>query len=253
MKHLILHIPHASDNIPFKKGFVIDETKIKEEIIKLTDWFTDDLFYSEVDTQIIAPFSRVFCDVERFSDDSQEEMFKLGMGALYTRCDDNTLSRVVTTGLRKEILDNYYWPHHENLNNSVKTQLKLKDTCLIVDSHSFPKTPLFKGLDQRGNRPDFNIGTDKFHTPLDLVKKSEDYFKNLGYTTGIDWPYSGSIVPMEYYQKDKRVNSIMLEINRALYLEGDTNDKSSDYNNTKEVVQGFLTFLRNNSQTNNYD
>ena len=252
MQHLILHIPHASENIPFKKGFVIDDTKIKEEILKLTDWFTDDLFSSKIDTQIVASFSRVFCDVERFSDDSQEEMFKLGMGALDTRCDDDTLSRVVTSELRKEILDNYYLPHHENLNKAVRTQLKEQDTCLIVDCHSFPKTPLFKGLDQRGNRPDFNIGTDKFHTPLDLVKKSEDYFKNLGYTTGIDWPYSGSIVPMEYYQKDKRVKSIMLEVNRELYLEGDTNNKSSDYNKTEEVVQGFLTFLRNNSKTNNY-
>ena len=54
-------------------------------------------------------------------------------------------------------------------------------------------------------------------------------------------------VPMEYYQKDKRVKSIMLEVNRALYLDGDTNNKSSDYNKTKEVVQGFLAFLRKNS------
>ena len=69
-------------NITFKKGFVIDDTKIKEEILELTDWFTDDLFYSKEDTQIIAPFSGVFCDVERFSDDSQEEMFKLGTGVL---------------------------------------------------------------------------------------------------------------------------------------------------------------------------
>jgi len=52
---------------------------------------------------------------------------------------------------------------------------------------------------------------------------------------------------MEYYQKDKRVTSIMLEVNRALYLKGDTNKKSCDYNKTKEVVQGFLTFLRNTS------
>ena len=253
MKHLILHIPHASENIPFKKGFVIGDTKIKEEILKLTDWFTDDLFYSDVDTQIIASFSRVFCDVERFSDNSKEEMYKLGMGVLYTRCDDNTLSRMVAPNLRKEILDNYYWPHHQSFSKAVIRQLKDRDTCLIVDCHSFPKTPLLKGVNQRKNRPDFNIGTDKFHTPLDLVKKSEDYFKSLGYTVGIDWPYNGAIVPMEYYQKNKRVKSIMLEINRALYLEGDTNDKSSDYNKTKEVVQGFLTFLRNNSQTNNYD
>ena len=144
MQHLILHIPHASENIPFKKGFVIDDTKIKEEILKLTDWFTDDLFYSKEDTQIIAPFSRVFCDVERFSDDSQEEMFKLGMGVLYIRCDDNTLSRSVTTGLRKEILDKYYWPHHQGFNRAVLKQLKEQDNCLIIDCHSFPKTPISK-------------------------------------------------------------------------------------------------------------
>jgi len=247
MQHLILHVPHASENIPFKKGFVVDDTKIKEEILKLTDWFTDDLFYSDVDTQIIAPFSRIFCDVERFSDDSKEEMYKLGMGVLYTRCDDNTLSRMVAPSLRKEILDNYYWPHHQNLNNAVIRQLRDRVVCLIVDCHSFPKTPIFKGLDQRGNRPDFNIGTDKFHTPLDLVKKSENYLTALGYTVGIDWPYSGAIVPIEYYQKDKRVMSIMLEVNRDLYLEGDTNNKSNDYDKTKEVVQKFLAFLRNNS------
>ena len=54
-------------------------------------------------------------------------------------------------------------------------------------------------------------------------------------------------MPIEYYQKDKRVKSIMLEVNRDLYLEGDTKNKSNDYNKTKEVVQGFLAFLRNNS------
>ncbi len=245
MQHLILHIPHASEHIPFKKGFVIDDTKIKEEILKLTDWFTDDLFYTQLDTQIIAPFSRVFCDVERFSDDSKEEMFQLGMGALYTRCDDDTLSRIITPTLREEILDKYYWSHHKIFERAVSKQLKECGNCLIVDCHSFPKTALFKSLDQRKNRPDFNIGTDAFHTPLNLLKKAEEYFTRLGYSVGIDWPYSGTIVPLNYYQKDKRVMSIMLEVNRALYLEGDTNDASCDYKKTKEVVQGFLTLLRN--------
>ena len=245
MQHLILHIPHASEHIPFKKGFVIDDSKINAEILKLTDWFTDDLFYAKADTQIIAPFSRVFCDVERFSDDSKEEMFQLGMGALYTRCDDDTLSRIITPTLRKEILDTYYWPHHQAFECAVAKQLKECDHCLIVDCHSFPKNPIFKGLDQRKNRPDFNIGTDAFHTPLDLLKKAENYFTKLGYSVGIDWPYNGAIVPINYYQKDKRVLSIMLEVNRALYLKGETNHTSCEYNKTKEVVQGFLTLLRN--------
>ena len=61
---------------------------------------------------------------------------------------------------------------------------------------------------------------------------------------GIDTPYSGSIVPMEYYQKDKRVSSIMLEVNRRLYLNEPTNEKSEGYNKTKEIVQGYMNLLR---------
>ena len=36
----------------------------------------------------------------------------------------------------------------------------------------------------------------------------------------------------------------MLEINRKLYLNEPTNEKSIDYNKTKEVVQGYLNLLR---------
>jgi N-formylglutamate amidohydrolase len=244
MKHLILHIPHASNIIPFKEGFVINDKKIQKEILKLTDWYTDELFQSKDDIKITAPFSRVFCDVERFSDDSQEEMFKFGMGVLYTKCDDNTLSRIIDPELRKRILDNYYWPHHQKLNKAVELRLKQENSCLIVDCHSFPEAPLIKAVNKNKNRPDFNVGTDNFHTPIEIIKKSENYFNDLGYTLGIDWPYSGSIVPMEYYKNDDRVKSIMLEVNRSLYLEGDTNNKSKDYNKTKEVVQGFLNLLR---------
>jgi N-formylglutamate amidohydrolase len=49
---------------------------------------------------------------------------------------------------------------------------------------------------------------------------------------------------MEYYQKDQRVTSIMLEVNRGLYLKENTNEKSENYNKTKEIVQGYMNLLR---------
>ena len=61
MKKLILHIPHSSINIPFLDGYVDEENKIQNEIVKLTDWYTEELFFSETDTMIVAPFSRLFC------------------------------------------------------------------------------------------------------------------------------------------------------------------------------------------------
>jgi N-formylglutamate amidohydrolase len=244
MKQLILHIPHSSTIIPFHDGYVSSQDNIQHEIIKLTDWYTDDLFDSNVDAKIVAPFSRVFCDVERFADDELEIMSKVGMGVLYEKLDSDELLRKVTPELREKILIDYYWKHHNSLTTIVEEQLKKNGECLIVDCHSFPSNPLLKAINQNTNTPDFNIGTDTYHTPKKYIGASSSYFENLGYTLGVDWPYNGSIVPMKYFQKEKRVSSIMLEINRKLYLNEPTNEKSTEYNKTKEVVQGYLNLLR---------
>ena len=246
MKKLILHVPHAATSLPNQEGFVRNDEKIQQEITKLTDWFTDDLFHSETDEMIVAPFSRIFCDVERFENDEEEVMSKVGMGVLYQRFDDNELLRTVTPELREQVIQNYYHPHHNALTLAVQTQLDLAGGCLIVDCHSFPSTPLLKGLDQSTSRPDFNIGTDAFHTSQILIDRAVTYFKEKGYSLGVDWPYSGTIVPMAFYKKDKRVLSIMLEVNRKLYLKEPGRDKSENYAVTKEIVQGFLRAMKNN-------
>jgi N-formylglutamate amidohydrolase len=69
---IIRHIPHSSTNIPLTEGFVVDEKYLANEMLKLTDWCTDDLFYSVDDEMVKAEFSRIFCDPERFTDDAQE-------------------------------------------------------------------------------------------------------------------------------------------------------------------------------------
>ena len=76
MRKLVLHIPHSSTEIPLLDGYVSNQDAIQDEIVKLTDWYTDDLFDSEVDDKIVTPFSRIFCDVERFADDELEVMSK---------------------------------------------------------------------------------------------------------------------------------------------------------------------------------
>jgi N-formylglutamate deformylase len=123
MKNLILHIPHSSIKIPLKEGYCVSDEMLNQEILKLTDWYTDDLFENEIDYSIKAPFSRIFCDTERFSDDNKEVMAQFGMGVLYEKTDTGAPLRNVTPELRKHILDNYYWKHHNQLTESVSLQL----------------------------------------------------------------------------------------------------------------------------------
>lgn len=244
MKKLVLHIPHSSIEIPLLDGYVSNQEQINQEIIKLTDWYTDDLFDSDHDDKIIAPFSRLFCDVERFSEDELEVMAKVGMGVLYEKFDNGDLLRIVAPKLKEIVLRDYYWKHHNRLAQVVKERLQQFNSCLIVDCHSFPSSPLTRALVQDSETPDFNIGTDTFHTPKYLIEASKEFFESKGYSLGVDTPYTGSIVPMEFYQNEQRVSSIMLEVNRRMYLNEPTNEKSDGYNKTKEVVRDYLNLLR---------
>lgn len=241
---IILHIPHSSANIPLLEGYVAGNETLNKEILRLTDWYTDDLFYSENDEMIKAGFSRIFCDPERFTDDKQEIMAQYGMGVLYEKSDDGEIIRKINPELREKILNNYYWKHHSEFGKAVNKQLELYEKALIIDCHSFPRNPLKRDPDKRPNRPDFNIGTDNFHTPQHLIDLSVSFFEKAGYSVGIDWPYTGSIVPLEHYMKNKNVQSIMLEINRALYLEEPTNNKSEKYQQIKGLVNKYIQTIK---------
>jgi N-formylglutamate deformylase len=244
-KKIILHIPHSSTNIPLFEGYLVDSIFLEKEMLKLTDWYTDDLFHSDENEMIVAEFSRIFCDPERFIDDSKEVMAQYGMGVLYERSDSGEKMRIVTPELKEKVLTSYYWKHHNKLSAAVNNQLKRYEKALIIDCHSYPGKPLNRGLDQSPKRPDFNIGTDDFHTPKELIELSISFFEKAGYTLGVDWPYRGSIVPIEYYKKNRSVATIMLEINRSLYLKEPTNQKSEKYEQIKEVVNDYIKTIKN--------
>jgi len=244
-KKIILHIPHSSTHIPLSDGYLVDPITLEKEILKLTDWYTDDLFYSSEEEMIVAEFSRIFCDPERFTDDSQEVMAQYGMGVLYEKSDTGEVNRIVTPELKEKVLTSYYWKHHNKFNTAVNNQLDHYGKVTIIDCHSYPSKPLKRDLDKNPNRPDFNIGTDSFHTTKELIDLSVSFFKKAGYTLGIDWPYTGSIVPLEHYKKNKNVSSIMLEINRALYLNEPTNQKSETYYQIKQIASEYIQTIKN--------
>ncbi len=90
---LLLHIPHAATAIPQAAlaHYKLSPEALRQEQLKLTDWFTDELFTngSQDERAIIFPFSRLFVDVERFANDADEPMAARGMGVFYTKTTFN--------------------------------------------------------------------------------------------------------------------------------------------------------------------
>ena len=233
----LLHIPHSSASIPerLRKDFCCD---VGRELLAMTDWYTDDLFDLPAEA-LIFPVSRLVCDVERFRSDEEEEMARIGMGAVYTSTHRMTPLRIPDREQREEILKEWYDPHHEALNGMVGERLARFGRCLIVDCHSFSPHPLPYERDQTPDRPEICIGTDPFHTPERLVSRLEEDFRTFGCRVARDRPYAGAMVPNLYYKRDPRVAAVMVEVNRGLYLEGGSR-KGAGYRRTKEMLARVL-------------
>ncbi|HLS31275.1 MAG TPA: N-formylglutamate amidohydrolase [Flavobacteriaceae bacterium] len=214
---LIFHIPHSQTEIPkqFKSDFV-DKEIVEKEIELLTDFATDQIFNIEGMTKIVFPYSRVFCDVERLNDE-KEVMFKYGRGFFYTKTDDG---KVLRNELKNKdiVRENYYLKHHDLLTNTVDQKLKDIGLAIVIDCHSFSDVPFVSDIEQDSDRPDFCLGTDDFHTPEWLTDMVYLHLTKLGYSVELNNPYKGTIVPMKYYKKNSDVHSIMIEVNRKLYM-----------------------------------
>jgi N-formylglutamate amidohydrolase len=48
---------------------------------------------------------------------------------------------------------------------------------------------------------------------------------------------------MAHYQKEKRVKSIMLEVNRGIYMDEKTIEKKPNFPEIQRIVTGFLSLL----------
>ncbi|HUW08802.1 MAG TPA: N-formylglutamate amidohydrolase, partial [Anaerolineae bacterium] len=138
---------------------------------------------------------------------------------------------------RQRLLDAYYVPHHKKLKQLVREALETSGHALIIDGHSFPSSPLPCDPDQTQGRPDICLGTDPFHTPEWLADAAERAFREMGWRVERNRPYDGTMVPRSFLHKDARVHSIMVEINRALYLDEDTGQRLPQFGEIACKVQ----------------
>lgn len=242
--NIILNIPHASTVLPredFPSPYQESgglaywnwggRQKVMGEIMKryldelpyMTDWYTDELFVNGIGKPLIAPVSRLLCDVERLKDDMKEEMSTVGMGICYTQTHNLEILANFKFSHKLEMIRKYYDPYHQALKSYVKQAFDEHKCVLILDCHSFSNVPYNCDQNFKYGRPDICIGTAVSHTPEELTNSLTSYFQGLGYSVKLDYPFSGTIIP-EGYETKFNLFSIMIEINRSLYLDMNSKD-----------------------------
>ncbi len=251
VRPIILHIPHASTRIPTRhlRSFCLDETQLRDEIRLMSDAYTDELFQLGGCARVVSQMSRLLVDPERFRDAESESMSAVGMNACYTHtASGDPLRTMLDDSSRELLLEEYYDPHHASLNHLCQEMLDERGRCLVVDCHSFP----FKALPYENRsgerRPDICIGSDNFHTPKALEELTVSLFEELGYSVDINTPFSGCLTPSKFYRELENVHSVMIELNRALYMNEETGQKSDGFKKLFSQVSNLLGDLAEHSK-----
>jgi len=239
---IVAHMPHASTLIPadVRVEILVDNEDLRDEVTRLTDWYTDDLFTwltTSGAMMFVNRLSRLVFDPERFLDDTKEPMAARGQGVVYTHGTRGQRLRHDDAHLRERRIEELYRPYHAALDALVGDVLERFGRCLLIDCHSFPGTPLPSELDQAPDRPDICIGTDPGHTPPSLAQGLEREFVDAGMSVKRDSPFAGTFVPSGFHRRDARVHSVMIEVNRDLYLDGSAATRSARYESTTRALQ----------------
>ncbi|MEN6560576.1 MAG: N-formylglutamate amidohydrolase [Acidobacteriota bacterium] len=241
---MIIHIPHASTDIPsdVRSSILLSDEELRHELLIMTDLYTNEVRIDPgLARVIVAPVSRLVVDVERFRNDADEPMSQAGMGAVYTSTHKGRELRTLTQETRQDLLGRYFDPHHRELARAARAALQGHGRCLIIDVHSFSDAPLPHEPTKEVPRPDVCLGTDPFHTPGILCAAARRFFEGRGLVVKENAPFAGTMVPTEFYKKDKRVSSIMVEMNRKWLSDPRTGARVST---TEGILAGLGEWIR---------
>ncbi|NED20584.1 N-formylglutamate amidohydrolase [Streptomyces sp. SID9913] len=220
---VILHVPHSSREIPadVRAGIVLDDAGLERELDHITDAHTAALAEAAARAAGRTPWrfvnglSRLVVDPERFPDD-REEMLAVGMGAVYTRTTHREPLR--PDGFDPApLIRRYFHPYARAMTDAVADRLAATGRAVVIDVHSYPRAPLPYELHGDGPRPPVCLGTDPFHTPPALLAAAREAFAPCG-ETGLDSPFAGTYVPLEFFGKRAEVSALMVEIRRDTYM-----------------------------------
>lgn len=235
---ILLHIPHSSTSFPSESTHSFMDLDEEEKL--LIDYYTDELFVLRKQERnicsVVFPYCRLYCDVERLVNDPLED---IGLGISYRRTvDSNYLPFEERSFSKLNEAFKYYADFHADVSKKI-VEITYMNKILLIDCHSFSAHPNLLNP----TPPDIDIcigyNDDETRPYTKTIDNIVQYFKSLGYKVGINEPFSNSKtfpVPVKYH-------SVMIEVNKRLYMNERTLDKIDSFYKLKHDIQSLYNLL----------
>ena len=126
-----------------------------------------------------------------------------------------------------ERINRLYTPYHDTLAGLLLDAKREFGLAVLIDCHSMPSN---KMADQGAGRPDFVLG-DRFGTSCsgELTRLAASQLEALGYAVALNKPYAGGYITEHYGRPHKAQHVLQIEINRSLYMDEQSFQKSPGF------------------------
>lgn len=254
----VFNSPHSGRCYPerFLRLSRLDRTAIRRS----EDAYVDELFEGTVTLgapMLAANFPRAYLDVNREPWELDPRMFDEPVPSFANTRSARvagglgTVPRVVGEGLEiysarlplseaVSRIELAYKPYHDCLQRLVARTHGRFGQAVLVDCHSMPANIRISD----NGRPDFIVG-DRFGTSASraLSGRAIESLAAMGYTVAHNKPYAGGFITEHYGRPDRGLHALQIEVNRGLYMNESTYEKSPGFCALKEDIFRFCRHL----------
>lgn len=256
---LVFNSPHSGRTYP---ATFLAASKLDAHTLRRSeDAYVEDLFgfVSDLGAPLLhAHFPRAYLDVNREPYELDPVLFRDGLPH-YANTQSvrvvgglGTIARIVSesdeiyreplsvdTALQR--INRLYAPYHEALSALLVDAKREFGLAVLMDCHSMPSsTP----TDRNARRPDFVLG-DRFGTSCsaELTRLASASLEELGYTVALNKPYAGGYITEHYGRPHKAQHVLQIEVNRALYMNETTFEKSERFSSVRKGLETMVCAL----------
>ncbi|TKT78358.1 N-formylglutamate amidohydrolase [Aquamicrobium sp. LC103] len=258
---LVFDSPHSGLSLPadFRPA-------VSAEMVRIaSDTHVDDLFGFAPDLGaplLIAQFPRSFLDVNRSLKDVDLELVngqwphpvrdspsaRRGMGLVwrYAWGDVPMYEHPMSVAELEARIDRYWRPYHGALVELLDANHAAFGCVYHINCHSMPAIGHKLSPDPAGTvRADMVIG-DYEGTSCEpgFVALAAETLKGFGYSVALNVPFKGAELISAYSDPSRKRNSIQIELNRRLYMDEATRERTADYAELRRNLMEFGAALK---------
>ncbi len=260
---IMVTVPHCGRYYPPE---LLSATNLDSKQIRgAEDFYVDELSKDAPNLGIdflYANIARAFIDLNRsetslddklidgLNNHKMDEMARGGQGIIPRILPGNLriMNQKIPLSEALQRIEKYFRPYHDRIRRNLARISSKFGTYLLIDMHSMPNSALGNDSADIIIGDNFSRSCDK-----DLSAAALAYFREKGFKTRANRPYAGGYTTQNYSDLFDKRNVIQIEINRSLYMDEETLEKTEEFEHITTLVGRFFELMINEMTEKTYE